>query len=227
MVRLGARMIPGFLGEPVLHHIRPDGPGAGKLQHLDTLVAVDGQSITTPEAALRLYEGDGLVRLTLRNNGTREVTIAPGSICQKNVPTGFWTAFQPRTAGWFGLGLKCTGQCSEATIAAIEGTGPAARAGLRKGDYLLAIDGLKLSNAAAWQRMNTVRLGESVKLAVRRGVDTQLFKIAAGGFSKRDFVVGDASVSVTGLASVQHDSLTGVITVQVGNTTVTVRPSRK
>ena len=69
-----------FAAEPVLSGIRKDGPADGKLQEGDLLVAIDGQAITTREAAVQLswLKPNEPVRLTVHGSAsTRRVEIRP------------------------------------------------------------------------------------------------------------------------------------------------------
>ena len=87
LIRNGAH-ITRFSGEPALYQIRADGPGAGRLNEGDTLVTIDGLSIRTEAAALRLAEfRPGTMRLTVRRNGTsRSVAITPLAVCVGGLP---------------------------------------------------------------------------------------------------------------------------------------------
>jgi hypothetical protein len=73
-----------YLKEPLISSIRGDGPAAGRLREHDMLLAVDGLTITTPEAWHRLRDakpGESL-RFRVRNEGTlREETIIASSRC--------------------------------------------------------------------------------------------------------------------------------------------------
>jgi membrane-associated protease RseP (regulator of RpoE activity) len=89
-------------------------------------------------------------------------------------------------AGWLGLSFRCTG-CQvqlegnsartwtfpePPTIVSVEGGSPAARAGLRRGDRIVSIDGLSLMSAAGGARFGSVSPGQSVLLGYERGSTT-------------------------------------------------------
>jgi hypothetical protein len=78
-----------YLREPRISGIRSDGPAAGVLEEHDTLLAVDGLAITTPEAWRRMRDikpGE-LVHFTVRGDAaggegaTREETIQAAGRC--------------------------------------------------------------------------------------------------------------------------------------------------
>jgi len=61
-----------FLSEPTVSALDPDGPGFGRLEAGDVIVAVDGVLITTPEGGerfSRITDGE-VVELTLRRDDT-------------------------------------------------------------------------------------------------------------------------------------------------------------
>lgn len=72
-----------FTTEPRVDALTPDGPGAGRLERGDVLVAVDDLLITTPAAGRRLasLEPGRPVRLWIRREGSDlqiEVVPVPG-----------------------------------------------------------------------------------------------------------------------------------------------------
>ena len=73
-----------YLKEPRLGGIRSDGPAAGRLQEYDTLVAVDGAAITTPEAWQKLRDakpGQSMLFTVRNGGGTREESIRASGRC--------------------------------------------------------------------------------------------------------------------------------------------------
>ncbi len=68
----------------VIRTVRADGPAAGRVQEGDALVAIDGHSIGTPEAArryLRVAPGEAARLVVARVGATREVPVATGAGC--------------------------------------------------------------------------------------------------------------------------------------------------
>ncbi len=78
--------------------------------------------------------------------------------------------------GWLGVsvqdmpGARTANRANGVTIANIDRTGPAARAGLRQGDLVLAVDGLHVDTAQGLiKAVAATPPGNAVKLTVRRG----------------------------------------------------------
>ncbi len=82
--------------------------------------------------------------------------------------------------GWLGMGLECEG-CSVAyatrpvarfrsppVVLTVDVDGPAHRAGLRRGDTLLAIDGMELTSTEGGRAFAALDPGQRVALTVRR-----------------------------------------------------------
>jgi serine protease Do len=69
--------------------------------------------------------------------------------------------------GWLGVSVQDTN--NGATIAGVERTGPAAHAGLRQGDAILAVNGERIGSARGLIRsIAAVAPGSNVNLSVRR-----------------------------------------------------------
>lgn len=164
----------------------------------DTLVAADGLELTTPEGFERfamVTPGQSL-RLTVRRGGQqRDVTVVLGENRSSGSPQEYY-ASALRTArargvdvyrsafrspmGWLGMGLECEG-CAVAfglrpvarfqsppAVLTVDVEGPAHRAGLRRGDTLLAIDGLDLTTSEGGRAFAGIDPGQRVALTVRR-----------------------------------------------------------
>jgi hypothetical protein len=182
-----------FLAEPTLRTIRPNGPADGKLQDGDVLVAVDGELITTRAGNLRYaqIQPGRAVRFTVRRNGqTRDVEIVPGTRCvapatsksfkrntlQAKLPEGLKGSAQ----AWLGIAVSCLGCDAGGPLRTdapfpgypeirqvVEG-GPAASAGLREGDLIIAIDDLSMRSAEGGRRFRALVSGQRVVLTVVR-----------------------------------------------------------
>jgi serine protease Do/serine protease DegQ len=89
--------------------------------------------------------------------------------------------------GQLGLSMTDVVGAEGATIAEVQPNSPAARAGLRKGDVVNALNGRPVRSAAELRaRLGVMPAGETVELRVQRGTDSQLLKarigeIAGGG----------------------------------------------
>ena len=84
--------------------------------------------------------------------------------------------------GWLGVSVQETrGGSDGVTIATVERTGPAARAGLRTGDVVLSVNGTKVETAQALIRaVATIPPGNGAQLTVRRGSQTIDIPVTVG-----------------------------------------------
>ena len=98
-------------------------------------------------------------------------------------------------SGWFGFSFRCSDcgwsrrsddsdpvwESDEAPeLSMISAGGPAARAGLRRGDRLTHIDGHSITSREGARRMGAVRPGQTVKLTVVRGGQTLSRELTLG-----------------------------------------------
>ena len=95
--------------------------------------------------------------------------------------------------GWFGFGINCDCDIKASNegeppvwsfrdppeIYSVETGSPADRAGLRRGDILLEIDGVELTSDEGGERFGAVEPEQEVEFTYRRGGDTQKVGIAA------------------------------------------------
>ena len=95
--------------------------------------------------------------------------------------------------GWFGVGLSFSGSVkagdgddsprwefdSPPEVHAVKSSSPADRAGLRKGDVLTHIDGVRLTSKEGGRRFGAVEPGQTVEFSVRRGGETLAVEITA------------------------------------------------
>jgi len=191
-----------FLTEPEIHGVSPDGPSAGELRAGDRVIAIDGALITTPDGGTRwsgIRPGDR-VSLRVRRDGVpRTVTMVAGASCEGNAATEAVHAEPsppelPRLLpeGWLGIGLAC--DCSvdtsgelprwtfnrSPTIAGVMPGSPAHVAGLRAGDVLLRLDGVRLDTPAGGEAFSLIRPRQRIRFDVRREKAELTFEIVAG-----------------------------------------------
>jgi hypothetical protein len=157
-------------------------------------------------------------------------------------------------SGWFGFGISCddcgwAGSRRGATpvwrfrnaprVESVETGSPAARAGMRRGDWLTHVDGVPLTTAGGGQRFGALRPGQSVRWTFRRGdrsydavaraerrpdarpaaarADAQRLRYAG--------TIGGAAVEVRGApVTVTRDDRTGETVIRSGDITVRIRP---
>jgi serine protease Do/serine protease DegQ len=83
--------------------------------------------------------------------------------------------------GRLGLSMQDLVGGEAAQIADVAANSPAAQAGLRKGDVVVALNGRPVRSAAELRaRLGVVAVGESVELKVQRGSETQTIKAKIG-----------------------------------------------
>ena len=99
-----------------------------------------------------------------------------------------------RPLGWFGIGLSFSGSMRQRAgtdemplwdfdaapkVNTLDSDGPAARAGLRRGDVLTHIDGVRLDSAEGGRLFSEVQPGQVISWTVRRRGATLTIPIAA------------------------------------------------
>ena len=196
---------------------------------------------------------------TRRLGWSTAFAIAAGIVC---FVAGAWTEhaglWSPRIlqaatlarAPMMGIGVACD-QCeltdsagsttwsfrSPPVVAEIWEGGPAAEAGLRVGDTLIAIDGVSLTTASAGERLGRLAAGEQVQLSYRRGhAGSATFTLARWSMGDSDEsdplrfsgAVGANEIEVRGdRAHVKAPDATGMLEIRGTNLTVTVRPAAR
>lgn len=197
-----------FAAEPVLSGIRKDGPADGKLQEGDLLVAIDGQAITTREAAVHLswLKPNDPVRLTVRRLGVLvDVEIRPAPRCRRvsqpnvlalidrrSISQRTGSRVSPKPHGWIGMALDC-GQCGALlqgqtrtavttflVVSRVWPNSPAAQAGLEAGDILLAIDGKSLKTRDAALLLHNLEPNQRLTILLFRDYRTMTLTLTAG-----------------------------------------------
>lgn len=183
--------------------VRGNGPAAGRFRDGDVLAAVDEERITTHEGARRYSEirGGEQMRLAVRRDGqVQEVTITAGARCIPHPPSPPQPPAPPlpplpptdelMPQGWFGFAIQCQ-NCGDdestgafrfrepPVVANVEPNSPAARAGLRPGDWLTHVDGVSLTSHAGWPQWYAIQPGLEVRLTYVRGGQTHQVKVSA------------------------------------------------
>lgn len=165
-------------------------------------------------------------------------------VAQQGVPSA------KQEPGWLGFGLAC-GQCElmrqkgtttwsfrkPPIVAEVSPGSPAARAGLRVGDTLMALDGVSLVTEDGGARLGKVEAGQRIRLAYRRGyegsatlVSGKQPSVAEGdeaGPVQFSGTLGGTEIEVRGEgARVLSDQGTGTLDITGRNITVRVKARR-
>ena len=191
-----------FGPESEIRGVRPDGPAAGRLLDGDLLVALDGEAITTPEAARRfsgIRPGERVVLTVHRGGEIHEVGITAEERCGLHPPAPPHAPDAPAPPlppagelmpeGWLGFNLRCD-DCGDddsgtfrfraaPVVASVDQGGPAAAAGIRPGDRLTHVEAVALTSPGGWPRFSDIQPGQTVRLTFARGTETLEVTVSA------------------------------------------------
>jgi membrane-associated protease RseP (regulator of RpoE activity) len=190
---------------------------------------------------VQVEAGQSCERVTRRHDLLDVVTVLPRLEPSPRVAV----ALEPRIAirafpgGWFGFGISCDcvmrrGDPGESPvwefnappeIFSVEAGSPADRVGLRRGDVLLEIDGVDLTEEEGGRRFGAVKPGQEVEFVYRRGGGTQSITITA---EERHVPmppaepVAPAPVDVPAVEKLRYTGTVGDVDVEVrgGNTVI-------
>jgi regulator of sigma E protease len=144
--------------QAVIGHVKPDSPAAkAGIQDGDLIVKLDGKNNPTWEdVGLKTVTGAYQpMYLTMERNGKRFDTVVTPAPDERN--GGF--------AGWDERG--------EVQFAAVEAGYPADKAGLKKGDQLLAVDGQPIHSVSKFQELTRNSGGKALLLHILRNGQPQ------------------------------------------------------
>ena len=190
------RRVWQFDTEPEVMNVAEDGPAHGILEPRDIIVAIDGNPITTSTAgarwgalqpgelvALRIRRGDRLIDVAVRAS----VRCAPVEAPPAPTPRDREAERRLMPPGWIGAGLSCycavnatgvgSGMLDGAplwtfreppVVEQLVENGPAVVAGLRVGDRLISIDGVRFDTTEGGRRFSRMTPGTAVRLVVER-----------------------------------------------------------
>lgn len=158
-------MVGTEIVKPVIGQVRLDSPAAiAGLQRGDQIVRVGRHNVNDTEelqiALIRQFSGDGLVPLTVRRDGaelsvTLRVTADRRSLTEpgKLLP---------------GLGFDLATWKAATMIDAADAASAGARAGLRAGDQVLAVDGQPIVNASEFRSIVGAAANRDISIEVER-----------------------------------------------------------
>jgi hypothetical protein len=152
------------------------------------------------------------------------------------------------TQAWLGFGVAC-GQCELTShkgtaiwsfrrppvVAEVSPGSPAAQAGLRVGDTLIALDGVSLVTEMGGVKLGRLEAGQRIRLAYRRGYEGSAMLVSAkqpesvetdeAGPVQFSGVVGRSEVEVRGDGARVLSDRNGVLEISVRGMTVRVKPA--
>jgi regulator of sigma E protease len=150
--------------KPVVGQVRPDGPAAvAGLQRGDQIIRVGRRDVNDTEALqialIRQFTDEGLIPLVVRRGGVeRAVTLRVGADRRLTEPGKLLPGLGFDLATW-----------NAATIIESTPAGSAgARAGLRPGDRLLAVDGQPVANSSAFRSAVGAAADREISIEVER-----------------------------------------------------------
>jgi Do/DeqQ family serine protease len=101
--------------------------------------------------------------------------------------------------GRLGISMQDVTGGEGAQVADVQGNSPAAQAGLKVGDVVIALNGRPVRGPAELRaRLSVVPVGESVDLQVRRGKETALLKARIGELEKGQVAGGQSIAELAG-----------------------------
>jgi serine protease Do/serine protease DegQ len=101
--------------------------------------------------------------------------------------------------GRLGISMQDVAGGEGAQVADVQGNSPAAQAGLKVGDVVIALNGRPVRGPAELRaRLSVVPVGESIDLQVRRGKETEVLKARIGELEKGQVAGGQAISELTG-----------------------------
>ena len=140
--------------EAVIGHVMPDSPAAkAGIQDGDRIVALDGkQNPTWEDVGIKeLTSASRPMYLTVQRNGKRfDTTVTP--VLNDRIGAGF--------AGWDERG--------EIQLGTIEAGYPADKAGLKKGDLLISVNGVPIHSVYRFQEITKGSNGKPIEIEFQR-----------------------------------------------------------
>jgi regulator of sigma E protease len=160
--------------KPIIGQVRLDSPAAAAgLQRGDQIVRVGDRAVEDTEelqiALIRQFTDDGVIRLRVRRDGgERPLTLRVAEDRRAMTEPG---KLLP------GLGFDLATWNSETVIEAVPKDSAGARAGLREGDRVLAVDGQTVANSTEFVAM--VNAAPDRDISIEVGRDAKRLRIVA------------------------------------------------
>jgi regulator of sigma E protease len=182
---------------PVVGKIKPDSVAAvAGLAAGEEIVAVDGVATPTVQVLSEM-----LVR-RLGDSGTiRFRVLTPGASGERELTARLvdWD-LDPDAPDPIGdIGIELYRPPAPAVVAAVEPESPAAQAGLRAHDHILAADGIALADWAQWVEYVRARPGQPVVLVVERAGARQELSVTPRRITVEGGAYGQVGVTAAGV----------------------------
>jgi regulator of sigma E protease len=175
---------------PVIGAVRPGSIAArAGIQPGDRVLAINGRPVDSErQVVLRLLDvmsGNGDARLTVQARGSapRIVNLDVRNPAERRALTG------PKDP-LHGLGMHFWEPVIPPVLGKVLPGGPAARAGLRAGDRIVAIDGRKMSSFAALVAAVSPNPGKTLAITYRRGARERTVKVTTARVTVAGRVIG-------------------------------------
>jgi membrane-associated protease RseP (regulator of RpoE activity) len=163
-------------GGALLSTVTADAPAAkAGLKDGDIVIKSGDKKITTADEFLGTYSGskagDKLALVVLRAGKEEKIEVTLGTRPDPNAPPPA-TPSAGFTAGRAEGGVA---------IATVTENGPVAKAGIKDGDVITAVDGKVVANLVEYRAQITGKKeGDKVKLTVKRGTETKEYEVVLG-----------------------------------------------
>lgn len=194
-----------FRTEPEVLRIGLMGPADGTLEEGDRIVSIDGLLITTRSGGDRwstIQPGETVMLRVRRDGRLRDISLSVGSQCLGDAHESRPAPVRDRASGsrtgrllprgWLGFGIECACSVSSESggpvwsftappiIRDMVASGPADVAGVRAGDAIIAIDGIRITDAEGGERFSGIVPGQVVTLTLLRGETEIEVTVAVG-----------------------------------------------
>jgi len=164
--------------KPVIGDVAPDSPAAiAGLRYEDQIVSIAGEHVSTIDDAVLLLVrdmvDDGVIKMRVQGVDKVERTA--------NIDVGKRSRQLTEPDALFpGLGFDFWRPRMAPEIGAFVAGGPAEKAGVLKGDEILNVDGVAISDFGQLARLIEPAAGKTVKLEIRRGGATLELPVTVG-----------------------------------------------
>jgi regulator of sigma E protease len=186
-------MVGSEVVKPVIGQVRLDSPAAiAGLQRGDQIVRVGERRVTDTEelqiALIRQFTDNGLVPLTVRRDGAeRSVTLHVTADRRSLTEPG---KLLP------GLGFDLSSWNAPTMVDAVPAASAGARAGLKPGDRLIAVDGQPIANSSGFRSIVGAAANRDISIEVERKAERLRIVAAVPGVTEEGKTVGRLGIQL-------------------------------